>query len=640
MKRLKNLPAIFAALALLLAAACVLLSGSSRITAANAEERSSESYSFYFESYDVTYDISSDRSMSVTQYLTINYTGSANTGFIQYIPVNGGELVRNVEAYDIVNGVPQSVPFTVYSESVDDVAFICVDIGDYSTKSGVYPYLIKYDYYMTKAQEGKDVFYLNAIGVDRLKGCDIKKATVTLILPDGYIDGECYAKKLNSKDKTTEFETSSADGRTVLTLADKALDYNEGVTFRLYFESGALSTYVDYSPYLSLIGAAVLIAALLVVRMLFFNKNTLTPVVNFEAPNKMDPLLMGKLIDNKVNNEDITAMIYYWADKGYIKINLDDKDDPTLIRIIKDLPATCADYEQIMYRDLFRGRDTVKPSELKYTFYNTVETVTARVNNKAKGLYDSKSIGISIIFALLGAILLGFVPLLIGIIYIHSSYIFLFGFVSFVPALILYALSETVMYYNLKLTKGKKALFMFGIAALCILFSLLYILFVPTYIMGWLPKFLLCLLCGAEICCSVLIISRTKEYTAQLNDIVGFKNFIQLAEKDRLEKLLEDDPQFYYHILPYAQVLNVSDIWEEKFSDITVEPPKWSTAPIAGRMIEFHILNSIIRSSMVRMGSHMISRPSSSGGSGSGFGGFSGGGHVGGGHGGGGFRGR
>lgn len=639
MEKVKNMPAILAALALLLAAACVLFVNTGA-AAANADTKQTGFYSFYFENYDVTYDISNDRSMSVTEYLTVNYTGYENTGFIQYIPVNGGELVKNIEAYDIVNGAQQDVPFTVYSESVEGVEFICVDIGDYSIKKGAYSYLVKYDYYLTKAQEGNDLLYLNAIGIDRQIGCDIKSAAVTLILPDGYIDGTCYTGKLNNTNETEFLKSTNADGRTVLKLENTALDYNEGVTFRLNFKSGALKTYVDYIPYLSLIAAIALLGVLLNVRMLFFNKHTLTPVVNFEAPNKMDPLLMGKLIDNKVNSEDITAMIFYWADKGYIKINLDDKDDPTLIRIVKDLPATCSDYEQIMYRDFFRGRDTVKPSELKYTFYKTVENVTARVNNKAKGLYDSKSIGVSIIFALLGAIILGLVPLLIGITNINSSFVYFFGFVFFVPALIIYALSETVMYYSLKISKSKKLLFILGIAALCVVFSLLYILIVPSYIMGWLAKLLLCLLCSAEICCSVLIISRTKEYTSQLNEIVGFKNFILLAEKDRLETLLEDDPQFYYHILPYAQVLDVSDKWEEKFSDITVEPPRWATTSLTQQIIEFHILNSIIRNSMVRMGAQMVSRPASSGGSGSGFGGFSGGGHVGGGHGGGGFRGR
>lgn len=57
--------------------------------------------------------------------------------------------------------------------------------------------------------------------------------------------------------------------------------------------------------------------------------------------------------------------------------------------------------------------------------------------------------------------------------------------------------------------------------------------------------------------------------------MLGFKEFIKAAEKDRLEMLLEEDPEYYYHVLPYAQVLHVSKIWINKFKDLTVPPPTW-----------------------------------------------------------------
>lgn len=635
MKRLKRLPAIFAALALMLVAAVAGLTGMFGGSVANAD---TSSYSFYFESYSVTMDIQSDRSIHVSQDLTINYTGTRNTGFIQYIPVNGGEIVKDVKAYNVVDGKKQTVPYTVYDDRADDVPYICVDVGDTKIKSGIYSYRVEYDYLLTKAQEGKDKLYLNVIGVDRQAGCDIKNAEVTLILPDGYTDGECFVGTLYS-DKSAEFTASrNQDGRTELHLTNVVLDYNEGVTFRLTFENGALSTYFDATPLWFSLIAVILIAIAVLLRMFCFNKHILTPVVNFEAPKKMTPLLMGKLIDNKVNNEDITSMIFYWADKGYLKINLDDKDDPTLIRLVRDLPSSCEDYEILMFSQLFNGRDAVKPSELRNQFYTTVGTVTAKVNARAKGLYDSKSVGVSLLFALLGGLLLGAVPLLIAMFRIHSSFLYYYAFLALVPTLILYGVTETMIYNRLKFSKNKKLLLGIGIFAICAVFTALYVLLVPSYLMGWVPKLILCALCCAEIILSAFLISRTKEYTTALNDIVGFRNFIQLAEKDKLEVMLEEDPQFYYHILPYAQVLGVSDIWEEKFKDITVQPPQWATSSTTENLINFYIVNALIRNSMIKMGANMVSRPSSSGGSGRG--GFSGGGHVGGGHGGGGFRGR
>lgn len=639
--KIKKMPLLIAAFALCLLAAIAGITGMGSQTASAAYETTYDSaYSFYFENYDAEYDISSNRHISVTEKLTVVYNGTMNTGFIKTIPINGGELVRNVEAYEISNGKQIAVDYTVYTEYGDDVEYFCIDIGDSSRKSGTtHVYLIKYDYNLTKAQEGADCLYLNVIGVDRSVNNVIENASVTLLLPDGYTNGECFVGKLGSE-TAKNFVTTEENGRTVLSLTNLSLAYNEGVTFKMNFTSGSLSTYFEFTPFIFVIVAVILLVVMLVLRMLLFNKHPLTPVVNFEAPNSMDPLLMGKFIDNKVNSEDITAMIFYWADKGYLKINLDNQDDPTLIRIVRGLPASSPDYEQLMFSQLFGNRDAVRPSELRNRFYSTVEQVTARVNQRAKGLYDSKSIGISVIFALLGGALLGIAPLLLGILQINAGFLYYYAFLALLPALIIYGVAETVKYYSLKLTSKKKLLLLSGIVLLCAVFTALYVWLVPSYLMGWLSKLLLCVITCAEIGGSVLIISRTKEYTQTLNQIVGFRNFILLAEKERLEALIEEDPQFYYHILPYAQVLNVSDKWEDKFKDITVQPPQWMTTSMVGTAIRFHIINSIIRNSMVRMGSHMVARPASTGAGGSGRGGFSGGGHVGGGHGGGGFRGR
>ena len=163
---------------------------------------------------------------------------------------------------------------------------------------------------------------------------------------------------------------------------------------------------------------------------------------------------------------------------------------------------------------------------------------------------------------------------------------------------------------------------------------LLYALFVPKWVIGFIPKLLLCAVCCVICAVSVTIVSRSEAYINQLNEIVGFKNFILLAEKDQLEKMLEDDPQFYYHVLPYAQVLGVSDKWEEKFKNITVQPPQWASSSVVGMAFRFHVFNSLMRNTMTSMTRNMVSRPSS-GASGGGkfgggqFGGFSGGGHGG-----------
>lgn len=628
-RRVKFLPYLFIAFLILLLAVWAI----GEKPESYAYARGSGEYDFYFENYEATYEVKKNREIAVTEVLTINYTGTSNTGFIKSIPVNGGEQVKNVK----VTENSKSAPFHIFSESVNDVTFLCLDIGSSSRKSGIYIYTISYKYCLTRAQEGKNILALNVIGVDRQYDCDIKNAKIRLILPNGYLSGSYTYGTLKSGKEFPLTATQTQSG-TEIVIERTDIKYNEGITVELKFKDGALTTYIDYMPYWFAGAGGVILLLLLLLKLTVFKGRKIIPVVNFEAPNGYDPLMIGKLVDNKVNDEDITSMIYYWADKNYIKINFEDKNNPTLIRVVQNLPKSCPDYEKIMYKGIFAHGEVVKVSALEGKFYSTAQKVTSMVNSQTKGLFTSRSIIVAVIFALLGGILLGLAPLILGL-QIASNYLLIIPFLSLLPALVVFGLAESVKYTSLKIPKKKTALYCGGLALLCAFLCGIYILAVPTYVIDYLPKAVISAVSALIVCLSVSLITKSEKYTKELGEIIGFKNFITIAEKAQLEKMLEDDPQYYYHILPYAQVLGVSDIWEKKFEGLTVEPPAWATSrgDLASNIIEFHIINSIIRNSALRMATKMIKGPSSHGGSGRG--GF-GGGHVGGGHGGGGFRGR
>jgi uncharacterized membrane protein YgcG len=289
-----------------------------------------------------------------------------------------------------------------------------------------------------------------------------------------------------------------------------------------------------------------------------------------------------------------------------------------------------------MFNGLFQRGDMIKTSSLKNTFYKTVERVTADVNGRTKGLYTSKSFGWSIFFAVLAGLVMGLLPFIYAKLFIHASLNFIFGLAMLIPVVIVYVLMQAVMYNALKTSKKVFIAEIVGVCAFAIVFSLLYALFLPNALFAPVPLVLISLMCFACVIISVLMVCRTPEYTAQLGDIVGFRNFILYAEKDRLEALLEEEPNYFYDILPYAQVLNVTDKWEKKFAALTVQPPQWLVGGHAG-FTDYLIISHAMHTASLRMTSNMVSKPSQAGKSG-GFGGFGGG--AGGGHGGGGFRGR
>ena len=137
-----------------------------------------------------------------------------------------------------------------------------------------------------------------------------------------------------------------------------------------------------------------------------------------------------------------------------------------------------------------------------------------------------------------------------------------------------------------------------------------------------------------ESTCMVLLIiflgimkKRTEYGTKMLGKIQGFKNFLEMAEKPRLEQLVMEDPEYFYNVLPYTYVLGVSSKWMKKFEDIALEAPVWYYGYTDFSM---HTFNTFMNSTYTSISNAMSSSPSDSGGGSSG-GGFSGGGSGGGG---------
>lgn len=631
MRENKMINSKFRRIALIIAAFCLalialLIPSASPVFAANSYYSPKD---YNIDNFTVVYDIRSDRSMSVEERITIDHTGYDSTGFYRYIPVNAGDRATNIEVSQIYNGEETSVDYTVSLEN----EMIVLNIGDYSVKTGkVITYIIKYDYAITKPAD-ENILYLNIIGYDW--DAPIDNASVTIHLPDGFEGGKLFIGNTN----VASYFDVSADKKT-LTANVSGLGKYEGLTAELTFDKGALTGIFDMTPIFILIAGCVLIAALAVTKFLAFPKKPLTPVVNFSAPDGMDPVVIGKLIDNKIESKDVTALIYYWAGKGYIKIDFTDEKDPVLIRIFKELPAGAPEHQVAMYNALFSGdRDMVKISQLEGNFYTHIDYVKKVVNSQYSSLYISKSIGISILFALLGGLLMALAPAFIALIAISSKLYYYQSLLALVPALIVYALAETLKYSFNKLKKSTRYIFMVGIILLAAGFTAGYALLLPSAIMGLASKIIVCAASFVCIIFSVTIISRSDAYTSYLNQIIGFRNFIIYAEKDRLEALLADNPYLYYDILPYALVLNVSDIWEDKFKGLEIEPPQWVVSP-ADTIITFALLNAAIRTSSGAITAKMATKPSSRSYSGGSIGGGHFGGFGGGGHGGGGGRGR
>ena len=55
-----------------------------------------------------------------------------------------------------------------------------------------------------------------------------------------------------------------------------------------------------------------------------------------------------------------------------------------------------------------------------------------------------------------------------------------------------------------------------------------------------------------------------------LGKINGFKKYLETVEKEKIKSMIQENPNYFYDILPYAYVLDVSKKWIENFENIPI----------------------------------------------------------------------
>lgn len=112
-----------------------------------------------------------------------------------------------------------------------------------------------------------------------------------------------------------------------------------------------------------------------------------------------------------------------------------------------------------------------------------------------------------------------------------------------------------------KITKN-----VFASLVICILiwmFSYIYIKDLnPNFEILYLISFISIFIIGIF---SIIMDRKTSYGEIVYAKILGFKEYLETAEKDKINALVEENPNYYYDILPYAYVLGVTSKWIKEF---------------------------------------------------------------------------
>lgn len=602
---------------------------------------------FTVERYDAEVTVNKDRTVSFHETLTVTVNQSAGTQFYRSLPINAGDGYFGISATrsDISgNVVDDSFSVINNPENSDYIDIVLYD----GIQSGA---RWKYDFYYTmrSAETTDDSLTLDVVGGGWT--VPLNNVTVRVTFPCAPVDYQVYSDEFGGGGN--KYVTDGGVENNILSLHANCLPLVENtafddtsaaaITLRFTLPVGAMASYDSMILNSSVLRAVVavcagaLIAAILLLT-LFRKRYEMVITVSVKPPKGMDPLLMGRTIDGTVDSEDITSMIYYFADQGYLTIELPEEKhaEPILHRTNVPLPGDMPSRQKALMDGLFdKGRrEDTRIADLKDNFYVYSDKAKQLVMAKKGAEYTVKSVIGFVLLSVFAFCLYELVPFFVGRAEIGGGYSYFTGVFSILPLVLCeigLMLTEQRRYKDKRLVRISKTVALYVTLAL---FGVWYTAAFARHILTVYERLAVSVSATASACLAPVCLSRTESYVKTLGDILGFKDFILYTEEDKIKFMLQENPQLYYHILPYAQVLGVTKEWQDKFKNIQLDAPGWyygSTFDV----FDFIMFNSIMRASFVRA----MARPQpkgggtflGGGGSGGGFGGFSGGGHGGGG---------
>jgi len=421
---------------------------------------------------------------------------------------------------------------------------------------------------------------------------------------EAQIRNASFSVSLATANKTKEFWASCYTGKTgstesacTYTASDNFIEFTptrafspgEGLTIAYGWDKGIVSPPSQLSTFLWSVNLVqnwvfiIPLLSLILMGILWYGRGRDPRVresvtVMYGPPKYGDvpliPAEVGALVDETLDPRDITASIVGLAVKGYIKIEetkeegiiFDSKD--YFLAKMKEPDDTLSAFEKLLMSALFTGPlPGVQVSELKNRFYKNIDLLKKAVFGD---LVAKKYFTVS--------------PEQVKKMYIGTA----------ITVGVFCLLALHFLFGN---SVGQERVAFAGLLAALPVYGLAR--FMPA---------------------------KTRSGAAAYMDVLGFEEFLNRAEKDRLIRM--KDENLFSKFLPYALALDVADNWARAFEGIYQQPPEWYSSPSGLRTFTPSGFNRSFNSTMSSLASAMFSAPrsSGSGGGGSSGGGFGGGG--------------
>ena len=602
---------------------------------ANSESARSEYHSFGATTryFNVEIKVNKDYSYEVTETIDVLFNWGKH-GIVRYIPLTGNYKIKDISAFG-----------DEYKVSKEEGNLV-IRIGNGNRYvSGEKVYKIKYTIQNYLQSKTENHIYVDVVPTNWEMTIMSTNAVVKLPNDFNYTKMKSYVGHYGSTDNKGTWTYDEQKNQ--LNYSASMIPSKNGVTLLAYapkaYWQGALSK--EWSNLLNAIIIVICLISIVIIKYKSKKSKDIIAPITFNPPEGITPAELGYLVDEQVDREDVVSLYLYLASKGIIQIKEGEGKKDTIICALKtpvDEPA----YVQKFYQALFKstseksvGRE-LNLKDAGEQIGESYKTITDQIESKFQGrksIYSKKSETTELYAKIIGCA--GFVITLILSLYRSNMYIYgissklsfvaFFVFAASIWGTLLENLRKKIFYRKSKnRVKGTMGLILSSIAYVIYSNTLIYFstkgdtpvyIYVLTVIYVLLLPFL------------IIGIKLRSDYNRKIyGEILGFRNFIETAEIGRINELVDENPSYFYDVLPYAYVFKLSNKWIKKFETIRI-PEHLGYAPHGISTFDYIRMNTLMHSIEKSTFDGISASNSDSGGGIFSGGGFSGGGAGGGG---------